>query len=314
MSGDGDAPSLDGRGRDELGGGPPGAGERPPERVAPKAELDQVLRRAHGFGDEGDFEGMAATLQEALESWPEDPYILCWLAVAEREMGLGGIAYEHFKACLAQEPQDAHLLATAGTALAEVDDPEAEPALRSAALLAPDLPLARWMYGAWLTREGMVEEGLKELDVAVELDPEDAVIHYERGVALALSERLSEAVDALFQATELDPDDGWVRVVLGLLLVEDDRVEEAAGELERGARDRPADVEAQVLAALAVSAAGYEDRAWELLERGRLDAAGADAAFVVAAEERLEEGPEPSADFLEELLPGALRERLMTRP
>ena len=49
------------------------------------------------------------------------------------------------------------------------------------------------------------------------------------------------------------------------------------------------------------------------LERGGLDAAGADAAFVVADEDRLEEGPEPSADFLEELLRGSPG-RLMTRP
>lgn len=284
-------------------------------RVAPDAELDETLRRAHVFGDEGDWDGMAVTLREALESWPDDPYLLCWLAVAERELGLGGIAYEHFKACLAKEPRDPHILATAGNALARFDDPEAEPALRTAALLAPRLALARWLYGAYLAREGMVEDAMRELDAAVELDPDDGTIQYERGVALALSDRLDAAVDAFFRATERDPDDTWARVVLGLALVEDDRTEEGAGELERGARDRPDDLEAQILAALAAAATGYEDRAWEMLERARMvGPEAADARLVDAAEERLSAGAGPAGGLLASLAPGALRERLMSRP
>ncbi|MBW3534623.1 MAG: tetratricopeptide repeat protein [Gemmatimonadetes bacterium] len=284
-------------------------------KVAPDAELDRTLRRAHALGDEGDWDGMAVTLREALESWPDDPYLLCWLAVAERELGLGGIAYEHFKACLAKEPRDPHVLATAGNAIAAFDDPEAEPALRTAALLAPHLPLTRWLYGAYLAREGMTEDALRELDAAVELDPDDGAIQYERGVALALSERYSDAVDAFFRATELDPDDAWARLVLGLALVEDGRPEEAAGELERGARDSPEDLEAQILAALAAAAAGYEDRAWEMLERARMSGPEvADARLVGAAEERLSSGAGPAGDLLVSLAPGALRERLMSRP
>ena len=107
------------------------------------AELEALLDEAHGRGDEGDFQGMA-----------------------ERELGLDGIAYERFKQCLAADPEDPFVLATAGTALASFDDPEAETALRAAALLAPDVPLARWMYGAYLTREGQVEQGQVEQELS----------------------------------------------------------------------------------------------------------------------------------------------------
>lgn len=309
------AGDFDARGPEELGGGPRDPGDGTPERVAPEDELEPILRRAHGFGDEGDWDGMAVTLREALERYPDDAALLCWLAVAERELGLGGIAYEHFKACLAKDPRDPHVLATAGNAIAAFDDPEAEPALRTAALLAPRLALTRWLYGAYLSREGMTDDALRELDAAIELDPDDGTIHYERGVALSLAERREAAVDAFFRATELDPDDAWARVVLGLALVEDGRAEEAAGELERGARDRPDDLEAQLLAALAAAAAGYEDRAWEMLERARMvGAEAADAQLVAGAEERLDDGAGPAGDLLQSLAPGALRERLMTRP
>ena len=90
----------------------------------------------------------------------------CWLGTAERELGLEGIAYERFKRALALEPTDPYVLATAGNGIAAFDDPEAEPALRTAALTAPGVALARFLYGAYLAREGFVEEGQKELEAA----------------------------------------------------------------------------------------------------------------------------------------------------
>ena len=106
-----------------------------------------MLEGAHELGDEGDFDGMAAKLRDALREHPGDPYLLCWLGVAERELGLTGVAYERFRACLQARPTDPHLLATAGNGIAAFDDTEALGALRSAALLGPDLTLTRWLYG-----------------------------------------------------------------------------------------------------------------------------------------------------------------------
>lgn len=279
------------------------------------AELEALLDEAHGKGDEGDFEGMAETLREGLESFPGDPFVLCWLGVAERELGLDGVAYERFKQCLAADPEDPFVLATAGTALAQFDDPEAETALRAAALLAPDVPLARWMYGAYLTREGQVEAGLKELEAARELDPEDAVVAFELGVGRVLGGDLAGGIDALARAAELDPDDGWIRVVFGLALSEADRPDEAATEIEAGARLRDDDAEAQMLAALALAAAGHEETAWEMLERARFVAEGTDQVLTEGVEERLGGDPAEAARFLRhELGPSAFRERLYTRP
>lgn len=277
--------------------------------------VEELLERAHRFGDEADFEGMAEVLREGLEAHEGDPFVLCWLGVAERELGLDGIAYERFKQCIAADPEDPFVLATAGTALAQFDDPDAETALRAAAILGQDVPLARWMYGAYLTREGMVAEGIREIEAARELDPDDPVIAYELGVGRILGDGAAAGIGDLARAAELDPDDGWIRVVLGLANVEDDRPVEAAGELEAGARLRIDDAEAQLLAALALAAAGADDRAWEFLERGRLVAEGTDELMVQAVEERLDDGAEAASRFLKhEVGPSAFRERLRTRP
>jgi tetratricopeptide (TPR) repeat protein len=261
-------------------------------------DLETTLEWAHRLGDEGDFQGMAEHLRASLEVFPGNPTVLCWLGVAERELGLDGVAYERFRACLEAGPEDPHILATAGNGVAAFDDPAAEPALRTAAMLAPGLALTRWFYGAYLAREGFLDRALDELREARSLEPENAAIAYELGVALALDGDHGGAVDEFFQATELETDYGWARVVLGLALIESGRVEEAAVELVAGARLRPDDPEAQLVASLAAAERGWDDVAWEMLERGRMGGEGTDILLADEVEERLERGSDEARAFL----------------
>jgi tetratricopeptide (TPR) repeat protein len=275
----------------------------------------EILERAHSLADEGDWEGTAELLREHLSDFDDDPALHCWLGVAERELGLGGASYECFKRALALDPVDPYVLATAGNGIAAFDDPDAERALRMAALTAPELPLARMLYGAYLAREGLLEQAITELSAARELDPDEPEVMYEVGVAYALAGRLDEAADALGDAVRLDPDNGWVRIVFGLVLLEADRLEEGAGELAAGARLRPDDVDAQLAAALASAALGYDGLAYEMLERARIQAADVDLELVTNVEDRLEAGPEAAATELkEDILPDLLRTRLQERP
>ncbi len=285
----------------------------------PSDQVEAVLQQALTRAEDWEWDEAAEILRNALEDHPEDPYILCWLGMAEREMGMDGIAYERFKRALDQEPEDPVLLSTAGNALAQFDDPAAEAALRTAAMVAPELAQARWMYGAYLVREGMVEKGLEELDAAVRLEPENPVIHLERGVARARAGQMEAAAHAFGTSAELAEegaaDHGWALVLLGLSWVEVDEPEEAARALEEGARVRPDDLEAQLLAALAMSASGREDRALEMLERARIRAEGVDETLVLEVEGRLEAGSEAAHLFLRRSIgPSSMRERLAQRP
>ncbi len=276
---------------------------------------EDLLRRAMDLGEDDDWEGMSRELSEALDSFPDDPALLCWLGVAERELGLQGSAYDRFREALALGTDDPFLLATIGNGLAQFDDPAAEAALRSASLLAPELPLARWVFGAYLSREGLYADAIRELEAAMALAPDDPVISYELGVALALQGQMEKALDAFMKSVDLDPGEGWVQVVMGLVEAELTRFEEAARDLSEGARIRPQDVEAQLLAALVAEVAGWEDLAYEMMERGRQGATAGDLPLLEVVEARLDEGGEGAKVLLlQELLPGALRERLMTRP
>jgi Flp pilus assembly protein TadD len=274
-------------------------------------DVEAILREALELGEDGRWDDMAVLLSEALESQEDDPYLLCWLGVAEGELGNDGAAYEAFRQCVDQDPSDPHVLALAGAGLAQFDDPDAEAALRAAALSAPDLPLARLNYGAYLSRAGMHDEALEQLRAARELLPDDPVVRAELGAAHVLRGAPAEGVDEIEEALALAPDDSWTRVLYALVLFELDRDETAAEELIRAARERDHDAEAIILGALAAAAQGWEDAAEDLLARAEYAAEGTDVKLLEEAEGAVRAGEDPARRMLRTTLgPSALRERL----
>jgi Flp pilus assembly protein TadD len=274
---------------------------------------EDVLDEALQLGDEARWEEMAELLSRHTQPGDEeeDPYLLCWLGVAERELGNEGAAYEAFKRCLAAQPVDPYVLALAGSGLAAFDDPDAESTLRAAALTAPDNAFTRLQYGAYLAREGMHAEALEHLRAATELEPDDPVIRGELGIALTLSGDLSNAAEAMETALELAPDDSWTRIILALVNVERGDIERAAEELIRAAEERTDDGEAQVLAGLAAAAVGWDDAAADAIARAEYSAEAVDASLLEEARERTEESAEASREMLTQTLaPSALHDRL----
>ncbi|CAN5786693.1 hypothetical protein BH23GEM10_BH23GEM10_11540 [soil metagenome] len=277
--------------------------------------VEETLKEAFALGEEYRGEEMAQLLADALEAEKEDePYLLGWLAVAERELGNDGAAYEYFKRCVAAEPVDPQLLALAGAGLAAFDDPDAEPTLRAAALTGPDLPVTRLHYGSYLAREGMFGEAREQLNAAAELDPDDPVIQGEIGTAHALKGDMQSAATAMERALELADDDSWTRLLLGLVQSELKQKEESAETLLRAAAERPQDGEAQLLAALAAAAVGWDDAAQEALARAEYAEDAYDATLQAEVEERLALGADAAAAMLRDAIgPSVLHERL-TQP
>ncbi|MEN8375908.1 MAG: tetratricopeptide repeat protein [Gemmatimonadota bacterium] len=270
-----------------------------------------VLGRAVALGEQGRWEEMATSLRDALNAEPDDPYVLGWLGVAEQELGLDESARERFRRCLAQNPADPQLLALAGSALAAWDDPDAEVALRAAALSGPDIPAARLQYGAYLARHGLLDEALGHLKEAVRLDPDDPVAYAELGGALALTDHLDDAIDAMEEALERAPEDEWTRVLVGLMHLERGGSEEAARELLAASSRATEDMEAQALAALAAAAISRDVDAQEALIRAEEAARAGDGPFLQEIEEAIEGGPKTARMLLEGSLgPMALRDRL----
>lgn len=278
------------------------------------ADIERSLSEALELGEEERWAEMAELLGAVLRDAPDDPIVLCWLGVAERELGRDGVAYEYFKRCWQEDPIDPHVLAICGAGLAAFDDPDAEAALRAAALSGPDVPIARLHYGAYLSRSGMHDQALEHLKAAVELDPDDPTIRGEIGIAHALKGDYRSAATAMETALEQAADDSFTRVLLGLVYLQLGELEDAAEQLLQAAEERTDDAEAQVLAALAAAAAGWEDAAQNTIARAEFASEGMDNEMIEEAREQIDDGPEAAREFLdEEIAPYALRDR-MTQP
>lgn len=275
-------------------------------------DVEAILEQALGLGDDGRWQEMAELLAEAVRAGSEDdPYLLCWWGVAERELGNEHAAYDAFKRCLAAEPVDPQLLAMAGSGLAAFHDPDAESALRAAALTAPDSAFTRLQYGSFLAREGMYREALEHLEAAHRLEPDDPAALSELGIAHALHKDWRAAAAAMEQTLELAPDDSWTRVLLGLVYSELGEDEQAAETLMQAADERPDDGEAQVLAALAAAAVGWDETALEVLARAEYAHEPPDQDSIAEAQEALDEGADAAAEvFLDTFAPTALHDRL----
>ncbi len=277
------------------------------------AELNEQLRDAATLIEEERWQEALQLLLAQEREHPDDPMLLCLLGATAREVGAEGQAYEYFRRCLAQNPADPVVLVTAGNGLAALDDPEAESTLRLAALTAPELPLARLHYGAYLAREGMYDLAIQELEVARALAEEDAPVRFELATAYVLAGRTTEGVEEMAEALAREAQDSWIRVLYGLALIEEGRLDEAAEELHRAAEDRPEDAEAQLLAALAAATQGWTEEAWNALARAEVNGT-ADPALLQEVEEALDADAEAAEALLRgELAPSALRTRLLER-
>lgn len=275
-------------------------------------DLGAVLQQALELGEAGHWNDMATLLAEALDAAEdEDPLLLCWLGVAESEVGNDTAAYDAFRRCVELDPTDPHVLSLAGSGLAQFDDPDAEAALRAAALSAPDLPMARLNYGAFLSRAGMYDEAFEQLTAARDLTPDDPVVRGELGAAHVMRGAPADGLPELEEALALAPDDSWTRVLYGLALAELERLEEAAEALVRAAQERAEDAEAIIVAALAAAAVGWEDAAEDLLARAEYAVEGVDLKLLEEAETVVRAGPDAARRMLRTAAgPSALRERL----
>lgn len=276
--------------------------------------IDDAVARAQSLGEEERWDDAYALLAEALDEQGDDALLLTWAGIAAQRLGEESQAHDHFRAALALEPVDPFILAAAGSGLSAIDDPAAESALRMAALTAPDFSFARLSYGAYLAREGLMDEAIAELEAARGLAAEDALVHAELGIAYLLARRTDEGLDALEEALSRTPDDTWLRGLFGLALVDAGRGEEGAEQLHQAAAERTEDVEVQLIAALAMAAEGWEDPAWEALARAEQGADSSDRELIAEVEDRLEAGPDAAGEFLRlDLGPTLLRERLLQR-
>jgi CHAT domain-containing protein/Flp pilus assembly protein TadD len=116
-----------------------------------------------------------------------------------------GIAYLEER--LQAQPDDPRLQYAFGLLCERAEQfARALPALRRAAELAPEFPLAQREVAYVLFKLGRLEEARTELDKRLEIDPGDALAHYALGFVHNFGKDPKQALGHLERALALDPD------------------------------------------------------------------------------------------------------------
>jgi tetratricopeptide (TPR) repeat protein len=128
---------------------------------------------------------------------------------------------------------EAHTSLGYGTMIYGWDWPAAEKSLRRGIEADPNYATGHQWYGDFLAGRGRLEESLREMRRANELDPLSRQIGTEHGWAYYLMHRNDEAEAQIRRTLELDPNYGQAHFRLGLVEIQQHRYGEAIASLKR---------------------------------------------------------------------------------
>ena len=145
----------------------------------------------------------------------------------------------------------------------EWDNEKAETHFLRAIELDPNYPTARNWYSMFLVHTGKVEESLRELKLALKLDPVNAIINAQVAYTYLHAARYEEALTSARDAVELDPGYIPARYYLGWAYQMNGQFDDAIREYLRVAQPLP--LFRQVLAQ-AYAAAGRPEEVLPILD------------------------------------------------
>jgi Tfp pilus assembly protein PilF len=181
-------------------------------------------------------EPAAEAFAKACAQMPQDEDACYYLARTLYTLGRYEEASEPFAKALRAAPKQMQgrvhrAMALNFTALHRADD--AERHFREAVRLGSDND-PRIDYGAFLFRQGRLEEALPLLEQAVEALPGSARAHSELGRVLLHLGKREGAAARLEKAVQLDPGSSTARLLLGKTYLEMGRIEEGERQLRLG--------------------------------------------------------------------------------
>ena len=166
---------------------------------------------------------------------------------------------------LAPDSADALVAAGRQKQLQEWDWPGAEVQLRKAIAANPSLADARFSLAHLLVATGRFDEGIAQVEQAVQLDPLSPLIVSIHAGFLTAARRDDEAARALDDALELQPDFWIALLIRGGMALERGDTRAAIADLERSAARSGGASQALATLAEAYAAAGQRDRAQAIL-------------------------------------------------
>jgi Tfp pilus assembly protein PilF len=191
--------------------------------------------------------GLVKALEHFQQAIEKDPrYALAYAGLADSYSQLGlwcfmppRDAFPRAKAAAEKALEIDDMLAEAFTSLAMIgiyydwDWSAAESHCKRAIMLNPGSALAHNYYAGYLCMIGRVEEGVAELNHALNLDPLSLPLNANLGWGLHLARKPKQAVEQLRRTVELDPNFGLAHYFLGLAYAQEQSYEEALAAFQK---------------------------------------------------------------------------------
>jgi tetratricopeptide (TPR) repeat protein len=201
-----------------------------PQRAELQDELGSLLAQEKRWSE------AETAFREALQlSAPQDKaatsHMHLGVALVEQKQFSAGI--EELQKAADAAPDDALIQFQLGRALAAAGrDSDAEPHLRTALQLSPQLPGPALELAMALQRSGKQEESIPLFQQAIALQPKNAQALTNLGLALTESGKAKEAIPYFAQALAETPDDPVIHEDLGVAELQQSHFDEAISEFE----------------------------------------------------------------------------------
>ena len=110
---------------------------------------------------------------------------------------------------------------------------EADRAFRRAIELNPNYPTAHQWYAEYLSAMGRSDEALREIDIALGLDPMSLIVNHVKGEILYMADRNEEAIAVFRRVQEMEPSFLHAQILIVESMTVAGREEELVPEFEK---------------------------------------------------------------------------------
>ena len=240
----------------------------------------QLYLQGRFFWNKRSEEGLKIAIRHFEQAIEKDPhYALAWAGIADSYSLLGEFGniprrelYPKAEAAVKKALEIDDRLAEVHTSLASIlmlnkwDWPNSDKEFKLALELNPNYATAHHWYSQWFLNMGRLEESLKMISRAAELNPVSQAILKDKGLALYYNRQYDEAIEMAQKTLELDPNYAAAHRLLSLAYQGKEMFDEALVENEKWGALTGNKVETAVTLAQLYAVSGQIEKARKLVD------------------------------------------------
>ncbi len=263
------------------------------KRFTENTEAYQLYLQGRFFWNKRSEEGLKTAIRYFEKAIEKDPqYALAWAGIADSYSLLGEYGniprkeiYPKAEAAVNKALEIDDRLAEVHTSLASLlmlskwDWVNSEKEFKLALELNPNYATAHHWYSQWLLNMGKLEESLRMISRAAELDPVSQAILKDKGLALYYSRQYDDTIEIARKTLELDPNYAAAHRLLSLAYQGKERFDEAIAENQNWGALTGNKVETTVALAQLFAVSGQIEDAKKLVEAVEKDKLLIDQAY-----------------------------------